>query len=68
MMKKFKASVWQEDDLYVAQCLEIDVASQGRTEAEALKNLKEAIELHLESPTASHAPKILSVEVDVSAA
>ncbi len=50
----FTASVWQEEDWYVAQCLEVDVASQGKTEAEALANLREALELHFEPPTPWH--------------
>ena len=29
MKKKFTASVLQEDQWFVAQCLEVDVASQG---------------------------------------
>ncbi|EMI71399.1 hypothetical protein LEP1GSC072_0998 [Leptospira noguchii str. Bonito] len=37
-------SVWQEKKIYVAQCLEVDVASQGETEEEALSNLQEALE------------------------
>lgn len=41
------AAVHQEDDWYVAQCLEVDVASQGQTIQEALKNLAEAVELYL---------------------
>jgi len=40
--------VWQETDWYVAQCLEVEVASQGETEEEALENLREAIELYFE--------------------
>ena len=36
------------DNWYVAQCLEVDVASQGRTIDEALVNLAEAVELYLE--------------------
>ncbi|MGH7596022.1 MAG: type II toxin-antitoxin system HicB family antitoxin [bacterium] len=39
----------KEDRLYSALCLELDVASQGRTVAEAKKNIVEAIELFLES-------------------
>ena len=35
------ASVWKEGKWCVSQCLEIDVAGQGETEAEALSNLKE---------------------------
>ena len=41
------AAVHQEEDWYVAQCLEVDVASQGQTVQEALKNLAEAVELYL---------------------
>ena len=33
---------------YVALCPEIDVASQGYSVEEALKNLREAVELYLE--------------------
>lgn len=44
----FSASVWREEDLYVAQCLEVDVVSQGTTEDEALQNLREALELHFD--------------------
>lgn len=43
----------KEDRLYSALCLELDVASQGRTVAEAKKNIVEAIELFLESVYAS---------------
>ncbi len=53
MKKKFSASVWQEDNWFVAQCMEIDVASQGKTEEEALKNLQEALELYFEEPRAN---------------
>jgi predicted RNase H-like HicB family nuclease len=46
--RNLTAAVHQEDDWYVAQCLEVDVASQGRTISEALSNLAEAVELYLE--------------------
>jgi len=39
----------KEGDLYAAICLELDVASQGETAEEAEANLKEAVELYLES-------------------
>jgi predicted RNase H-like HicB family nuclease len=35
-------------DWFIAQCLEADVASQGRTIDEALANLAETVELYLE--------------------
>jgi predicted RNase H-like HicB family nuclease len=40
--------IQQEGDLYVAKCLENDVASQGKTLDEAMDNLKEALELYFE--------------------
>jgi len=55
----FKASVWQEGEWYVAQCLDVDVASQGRTKEKALENLKEAIELHFEEPRATEVSDII---------
>jgi len=38
----------KEDNLYSAVCLELNVASQGKTIKEAKKNLQEAVELYLE--------------------
>jgi predicted RNase H-like HicB family nuclease len=68
MKRPFSATVWREGDWYVSQCLEVDVASQGATEEEALTNLKEALELHFEAPRATRPPKLRSVEVEVEAA
>ncbi len=51
MKQDFTVGIWQEGNWYVAQCLEIDLASQGKTEPEALANIQEAIELFLEPPT-----------------
>ncbi len=45
MKRPFTATVWREGNWYVSQCLEVDIASQGETEEEALANLKEALEL-----------------------
>jgi predicted RNase H-like HicB family nuclease len=47
------ANVWREDDMFIAQCLELDVASQRYTVEEALDNLREAIQLYLEPSTAT---------------
>ena len=38
----------KENSLYSALCLELDVASQGKTIEEAKKNLQEAVEVYLE--------------------
>lgn len=66
MKRTFSASVWQEGDWTIAQCLEIDVASQGESEAEALANLREALELHLEPPHPTRAPQLRKIEVDAA--
>lgn len=68
MKRAFSARIWREGDWYVSQCLELDVASQGATEAEALANLKEALELHFEPPLATRPPEVRKVEVEVGAA
>jgi len=48
MTRRFTAHLWREGDLWVTQRLEVDVASQGETQEEALANLKEALELFFE--------------------
>jgi predicted RNase H-like HicB family nuclease len=50
MKRPFATAVWREGSWYVSQCLELDIASQGESEEEALANLKEALELHFEPP------------------
>jgi predicted RNase H-like HicB family nuclease len=68
MTRSFSATVWKEGKWYVSQCLEVDVASQGETEDEALANLKEALELYFEPPTATELPRVRKIEVEVGAA
>ena len=55
-------------DWFVSQCLEVDIASQGETEEEALSNLKEALELHFEPPNATRLPALRTIEVEVGTA
>jgi predicted RNase H-like HicB family nuclease len=68
MKRKFSATISLEGEWFIAQCLEIDIASQGQTEQEALTNLSEALELHLEAPTATVLPHVRTIEIDISAA
>jgi len=49
MTQRFTAIIEREDDAYVALCPELDIASQGESVSEARNNLREAIELFLES-------------------
>ncbi|MHC3129391.1 MAG: type II toxin-antitoxin system HicB family antitoxin [Candidatus Bathyarchaeota archaeon] len=67
---ELSAVVWREDALYVALCPELDVASQGKSVEEALRNLKEALGLCLddedvEKPSRVEAPIVPVVKVDV---
>ena len=62
----FTASISQEGELFVAQCLEIDVASQGKSEDDAINNLKEALELYLEPPRPTVMPKLRKFEISLN--
>jgi len=46
--QRFTAIVEREDEMFVATCPELDIASQGETAEEARDNLIEAIDLFLE--------------------
>ena len=68
MTQEFTATVWQEGEWFVAQCREVEVASQGLNEEDALTNLREALELHFEPPHATILPSIRKIEVELDAA
>lgn len=67
MTKDFNAVISKEGDWYVAQCLEVDVASQGKTKDEALKNLNEALLLHFAPPVADLLPDVRHFELEIAA-
>ena len=58
MKRTLTASLVQEGHWYVAQCLEVDIASQGETVDEALANLRDALELHFEPPLPTVLPRV----------
>ena len=47
----------------MAQCLNVDVSSFGKTKKDAVKNLNEALELYFEDENKSQIAKIESPEV-----
>ncbi|MEK7092758.1 MAG: type II toxin-antitoxin system HicB family antitoxin [Patescibacteria group bacterium] len=57
-MKQFHSVIWKEDSWFIAKTLEVEVASQGKSEKEALNNLKEALELYFEDASKSDITKI----------
>ena len=69
---RLTAALTHEGNVYVARCLEIEVASQGETVEEALANLREALELRFEDepnmPLPQEPPIIASIEIHPSAA
>ena len=68
MKRVVVASVWNEGVWFVAQALDVDVASQGESADEALTNLREALELHFEPPTATVTPQLCEIEIEVEVA
>ncbi|PIQ77162.1 HicB family protein [Candidatus Peregrinibacteria bacterium CG11_big_fil_rev_8_21_14_0_20_46_8] len=56
---KLKHAVWKEGKFFVAQCLNVDVSSFGKTKKEAINNLNEALDLYFEDK--KH-PTIIKVE------
>lgn len=68
MQKKhqFTAVIEREDNMYVALCPELDIASQGATVEEARTNLKEAIELFFETASQQEIRERLHDEVFVT--
>ena len=43
-----KEKLSNEEDIFVASCTSLGIASQGKTMDEAMKNIQEAINLYLE--------------------
>ena len=68
MKRTFTDSITLEGDWFVAQCLEVDIDSQGDTEEDALRNLGEAIALFYTPPFATALPDLRPVEVEIGAA
>ncbi|MCX7173726.1 MAG: type II toxin-antitoxin system HicB family antitoxin [Proteobacteria bacterium] len=48
MERKLQYVIFPEEGVFVARCLDVEVASDGPTEAEAVANLQEALELYFE--------------------
>ena len=69
MQNKFNIIYTREKNWIVARCLEIDVVSQGRTIKSAERNIKEAIQLYVDSfgepdiPQQKSKPMIRSVVI-----
>lgn len=65
MILKYNVMVQKEEKWYVAKCLDNSVASQGKTIDEALQNLKEALELYLQSEEVEKPKKMFITTLEV---
>ena len=66
MTRQLTAIIEREGDGYVALCPEVDIASPSATVSEARGNLKEALELFLETASATEIKQRLHEEVYVT--
>ena len=64
--RRLTAIIEREDDVYVALCAELDIASQGDTVEAARQNLVEALELFFESADPAEVTRRLHGEVFVT--
>ncbi len=72
MRRSIKAFVYNGDNDYVAECLEIAVVTQGKTLDETIANLREAVALHLEGEDladfdlAPNPPLLVTMELEAA--
>ena len=66
-IQRFTALIYRENDGFVSICPKLDVASEGDTVEEALANLREAVELFIESADEVEVARRLKGEVYVTA-
>ena len=66
MTQTLTATIWREDDGYVALCPELDIASQGDSVEEARSNLKEAVELFFETAPQHEVERRLNLELYIT--
>lgn len=66
-LRHFTALIYREEAGYVALCPELDVASQGDSVEEASANLREAVELFIESADPSEIEGRMRGEMYVTA-
>jgi predicted RNase H-like HicB family nuclease len=66
MNRSLTAVVRPEDDMFVALCPELDIASQGETRDAAIANLREAVELFFDCASDDEVKRRLGGDVYVT--
>ena len=55
--------IWKEGRYFVAQCLNVDVSSFGKSRMEALSNLNEAVSLYFEDENSLKIAEVKQAEI-----
>lgn len=66
MKQKLTAIIERENDMYVALCPELDIASQGNSIESARDNLQEALELFFETASPGEIKERLHGEIFIT--
>ena len=66
MKQRLTAIIEREDDMYVALCPQLDIASQGDSIESARDNLQEAIELFFETASPGEIKERLHGEIFIT--
>lgn len=66
MSIKYNVIIQKEDEWYVAKCIDNNVVSQGKSVEEALKNLKEAVELYYQNEEPTEPKQLLITTLEVT--
>ncbi len=66
MRYRLTAIIRKEEDMFVALCPELDIASQGYTVEEAKKNLEEAVSLFFEYASPEEIQERIKEEIYIS--
>ena len=66
MTQTLTATIWREEDGYVALCSELDIVSQGDSVEEARLNLKEAVELFFETASSDEVTRRFNSEIYIT--
>ena len=66
MKQKLTAIIEREDNMYVALCPELDIASQGDSIESARDNLQEALELFFETASPEEIKERLHGEIFIT--
>lgn len=64
MDRQLSYVLYREGDGYVARCLDVNVASEGDTEPDAVAHLREALELYFEDATDDAFAPVTHARVD----